>query len=218
MVSDSESETEWEEVDLVPASDYGASTDTNKEDPCSDYSKLVRGEDDVLMNKEIASLVKDVLVPAEETEELDTSTEPRSHDPIGEKPRACDPALSQALPRTLAQILVLGRRGGAHWQHDLPSSRVFIACLKRLGDLAGEIKRFASQVRVAERILSSALVERPEQKQVNEWNWVSHQLAQAKQNSLLSAQRQTRAFGWFQATSQLCQEDPCHAIIDVKKG
>lgn len=179
-----------------------------EDDPCSDYAKLLRGEDDVLMDRRVGSLVAEVLKPVEEREELDTCTEPNSHDPSGGKPDVCEPSLSQTLPRTLAQILAVARRDRAHWQYDLAGGRGFNACLRRLADLAAEIKRFASQVRVAEKILSPALVERPERKQMNEWNWVSHQLAQARQNSLLSAQRQTRAFGWFQATSQLCAEEP----------
>ena len=77
-------------------------------------------------------------------------------------------------------------------------------CLRRLRLLQGGIKAFCTRVRQAEGVLSKAEIKVAGAKKTNKWNYVSHQLALARQHDTFSRQKVARSVSWSRAQADAC--------------
>ena len=182
-----DNDLETEEIDVIPIGHYGASEDVR---PDAMTDKLLRAEDTVSLEADIEALAQVLCNGSAASDEKEVLSEGWDS--------------SQApCPRSLPDILALME--GPEWKFGAATSHGQFACFRRVSALLDPMKLFSTHVRLAERVLSRAQVlgMKPAERK-NEWNWVMHQLAQARQNAMFSAARSGRCAGWFAATQSLC--------------
>ena len=85
---------------------------------------------------------------------------------------------------------------------DKAASRGATACLKRMEHLAGPIVKFVSAVRIAEGLLSKALVEGARREE-NSWNIMVHELHLARQYCKYRGARSSRFATWMSSQESL---------------
>ena len=107
----------------------------------------------------------------------------------------------KSVPEALCCVQHLPR-----WHFDHEKGRSKIACLRRVASLLSPMQSPATQVRVSEKVFPPARVKGMNLgEQKSYWNFLTHQLAQARQNSFFSGARAARYAGWLAATQSLSE-------------